>query len=359
MIQFSKTDGSDFYSILRSRVKSYFQSGNISQYGGIQLIFKTVCLLSLLFIPYGLILSGYFSLTTMLTLAGVMGVAIAMLGMAVMHDANHGTYSSNDTLTRIIGFYIYALIIGGNPTTWRIQHNILHHRFTNIYGKDEDLEPYGSMRLTPNAAHKPAYRYQHLYSFMLYGILTLMWVLHKEFLQLTRYRKLGLIKSNSNYYKQMAILIASKAFYFGYLLVIPMLVLNITFMQWLIAFLFFHFISGIIISTIFQMAHVVNEAKFPLLNNEGNIDNQWAIHQIQTTTNFSPKSRIMYWFIGGLNYQIEHHLFPGVSHIHYKKIASIVQKTAKEFGIPYNSHKTFFAALKSHIYFMKTIGQSA
>lgn len=359
MIQFSPTCGTDFYSVLRSRVKAHFQLGNASQYGGIQLIIKTICLLSLLLIPYGLILSGHFSLIAMLGLSGVMGIAIAGLGMAIMHDANHGAYSSNEFITKVVGFCIYVLIIGGNPTTWKIQHNVLHHRYTNIYGKDEDLEPYGSMRLTPNAHYKSLYRYQYIYSFLLYGVLTLMWVLHKEFLQLNRYRKLELIKSNASFYKHIAILIAAKLFYFGYLLVIPMLVLDITFSQWLIAFLFFHFISGLIISTIFQMAHVVSEVNFPVLNQDGNIDNQWAIHQVQTTANFSSQSRVMFWFIGGLNYQIEHHLFPGISHIHYKEIAKIVQETAKEFGLPYNSHRTFFHAIKSHIYFMKTLGQNA
>lgn len=359
MIRFAKTNGTDFYSVLRSRVNTHFQLSKTSRDGGIQLIIKTICLLLLLFVPYALILSGHFSLIAMLSLSSVMGIATAGLGMAIMHDANHGAYSSSDTITKMVGFYIYVLIIGGNPTAWKIQHNILHHRYTNIYGKDDDLEPYGTMRLSPKAHYKPQYRYQHIYSFMLYGVVTLMWVLHKEFLQLNRYQKIGLIKSKAYLRKQIAVLIAAKAFYFGYVLVIPMLVLDITFSQWLIAFLIFHFISGLIISTIFQLAHVVNETHFPILNDEGNIENQWAIHQVQTTANFSPKSRVLFWFIGGLNYQIEHHLFPGISHIHYKKIAKIVQKTAKEFGVPYNSHKTIFHALKSHITFMKTLGQSA
>jgi len=358
MIKFSPTSRTDFYSVLRSRINTYFQLSKKSKFGGIQLIIKTIFLLSLFIIPYVLILSGNFSLIAMLSLSGVMGLGVAGLGMAVMHDANHGTFSSNETITKIVGFCVYSLIIGGNPITWKIQHNILHHRYTNIYGADEDIEPYGALRFSPHATHKTRFRYQHIYSFIMYGLLTLVWALHKEFTQLSRYNRQGLIKSNANYYKHLSILLIAKCFYFGYILVIPLMVLNITFTQWLIAFLFFHLVSGLVISVIFQMAHVVQEVESPVLNDNGNIDNQWAVHQMQTTMNFAPKSRALFEFIGGLNYQIEHHLFPGISHIHYKKLAPIVQQTAKEFGIPYHSHRTFFSAIKSHIYLMKSLGMA-
>ncbi|MDI1352821.1 MAG: acyl-CoA desaturase, partial [bacterium] len=318
MIHFAETNRDDFYFVLRARVKNHFQLNNLSPFGGVELILKTLLLLSFLFIPYGLILTGYYSLLTMLGLAALMGAANAAIGMAVMHDANHGAYSSNDTLTKVVAFFIYVLTIGGNPTSWKIQHNILHHRYTNIYGTDEDLEPYGTMRFTPNAHYKSFYRYQHVYSFLMYCLLTFVWVLHKEFIQLYRYRKIKLIKTNWAFYKSIAILILAKTLYFFYILIIPMLVLNITWLQWFIAFFLYHLVSGFIIALVFQMAHIVSNAQFPQLNLEGNIDNQWAIHQIQTTTNFAPNSYLLFWFIGGLNYQIEHHLFPGISHIHYK-----------------------------------------
>jgi linoleoyl-CoA desaturase len=356
MTNFSSTCKTDFYSILRERVNSYFQESQLSQYGGHRQILKTICLLSLLFIPYGLILSGHFSLLVMLGLSAIMGLAIAGLGMAVMHDANHGSYSSHPIISKITGFLVYSIIIGGNPITWKIQHNILHHRYTNIYGKDEDLDPYGTMRFTPNANHKFFYRFQHLYAMALYGLLTLIWVLHKEFFQLRRYRKMGLIKSDANLNKQTAILVLSKCFYFSYLMLLPLCILNITIWEWLLAFLVFHFISGLAISIIFQLAHVGNKVEFPNLNHSGNIDNEWAIHQIQTTANFAPNSRVLFWFIGGLNFQIEHHLFPNINHIHYKKIAKIVQRTAAEFGLPYNSYNTFFTAIKAHFQFMKDLG---
>jgi linoleoyl-CoA desaturase len=357
MTNFSTATKSDFYSVLRERVKLHFQESKISQYGGYGQTIKTITLLSLLLLPYGLILTGNFSLISMLGLAATMGVGIAGLGMAVMHDANHGSYSSYPLISKTVGFFIYALIIGGNPLNWKIQHNLLHHRYTNIYGKDDDLEPYGTMRFTPNAKYKPFYRFQHWYAIALYGLLTLMWVLHKEFFQLKRYRDMGLIKSDTSLKKNMAILVLSKCVYFGYLMVIPMYVLNITFLQWLVGFLVFHFVSGLIISVVFQLAHVRDKVNFPTLNHNGDIENQWAVHQVQTTANFAPNNRFLFWFVGGLNFQIEHHLFPNINNIHYKKIANIVKTTTAEFGLPYHSSGSLSAAIKAHFQHMKRLGR--
>ncbi len=356
MANFSTTDEHDFYSVLRNRVKLHFKDNQISQYGANYQLLTTIGLLLLLFLPYGLILTGKFSLLTMLFLAAIMGVAIAGLGMAVMHDANHGSYSSYPTLSKIVGYITYVTIIGGNPICWKIQHNFLHHRYTNIYGKDEDLDPYGTMRFTPIAQQKKIHRFQHLYAVFLYGLSTLLWALHKEFFQLVRYRQLNLIKSDASLIRNLTLLVMAKCFYFGYLMVLPLLFLNITFFQWLLGFFVFHFVSGFIISIVFQLAHVGRKVNFPVLNHEGNIDNQWAVHQMQTTANFSPDSKLLFWFIGGLNYQIEHHLFPNINHIHYNKIATIVRATAAEFGLPYHSSKTFFHAIKAHFDFMKTLG---
>ena len=136
-----------------------------------------------------------------------------------------------------------------------------------------------------------------------------------------------------------------------------MLVLNLAWWKILIGFFVMHYTAGLILSTVFQMAHIMENAQMPLPSKEGDMRNTWAIHQLYTTVNFSPTNRLVNWFTGGLNHQVEHHIFPYISHIHYSKIAVIVRETAKEFNLPYNEFKSTRQALKSHYYFLKSLGK--
>jgi len=211
MIQFPKTD---LHGVLRQRVNDYFNLSDISKYGGKTIVIKSLVLLALLFIPYVILLTYNHSAPSMLLLTATMGLAIAGLGMGVMHDCIHGSFSSSPKLNKWWGTIIYVLITGGNPICWRLQHNVLHHRFTNIHDVDEDLNPYGFMRFCPHDKQKSIFRFQHLYAIFLYALTTLIWVLHKEFAQLKRYFSMGLIKSKSQYRKELIFLIISKAIYF-------------------------------------------------------------------------------------------------------------------------------------------------
>ena len=118
-----------------------------------------------------------------------------------------------------------------------------------------------------------------------------------------------------------------------------------------------HAVAGLILSVVFQLAHVVEEAHFPVPDEKGNIENEWAIHQMETTADFSRKSWLITYYVGGLNYQTEHHLFPRICHVHYPKLAPIVEATAKEFGVPYIYNETFITALKSHMSVISKLGR--
>ena len=292
----------------------------------------------------------------MLGFAAIMGFGGAGIGLSIMHDANHGGYSSDGRVNYLLGSCIN--LVGGSAFTWKIQHNILHHTFTNIYEHDEDLDPSGTMRFTPNAEHKSFFKFQHVYATFLYGIMTLFWVLHKDFVQLKRYDTKNLIKgTRGTYAKELRIMIATKVAYYIYMLIIPMVIMDISFLQWLAGFMLMHFIMGVVLGYVFQLAHVVEDTHFPKPNPENSIENEWAIHQMYTTANFARKNRLLSWYVGGLNYQVEHHLFPKVCHIHYRNLAPIVIQTAKEFNVPYYDQPTFWGALKSHFRLMKKMGQ--
>ena len=136
-----------------------------------------------------------------------------------------------------------------------------------------------------------------------------------------------------------------------------MFVFDIYWWKVILGFVVMHYTAGLILSLVFQLAHVIGEADMPLPDQKtGNLKNSWVVHQLKTTVNFSTKNRIVNWFTGGLNHQIEHHIFPNISHIHYTKISEIVKKTAKEFNLPYNEYKTTRSALLSHFKFLKKMG---
>jgi linoleoyl-CoA desaturase len=252
------------------------------------------------------------------------------------------------------------LFIGGSSLNWQLQHNNLHHTFTNIEGHDEDIAPLGFLRFSPHAEHKKIHKYQFLYAWFFYGLMTLMWALTKDFSQLRRYNKMGLLPGMHITFKKAFIkLLLSKIFYLGYMLVIPMLVIDLPWWQILIGFTAMHFTCGLALALIFQPAHVVEMTEYPTPVTADSLamEDDWASHQMKTTANFAPKSWLFSWFVGGLNFQIEHHLFPNICHVHYKKIAPIIKETAKEFNLPYHSKTTFVGAVVSHAKLLYQLGK--
>lgn len=338
-----------FYTELKKRVDNYFKENQISKNGNLNLYLKTAFMFAAYLVPYLLIVFNVFdSKLIWFLLTVLMGFAMAGIGLCVMHDANHGSYSKNVTLNRILG-YISINLLGGHSLNWRIQHNVIHHTYTNIHEHDEDIAPPGFMRFEPHAEKKGIHKLQFLYAWFFYGMMTLMWSTTKDFKQLIRYNKRGLLKgANTTFGKELAVIILSKIAYYGYMLLPYFLVKDMTFLNWLCGFVALHYIAGFILALIFQPAHVMEETEFPLPSEDGLMENHWAEHQLRTTMNFATGDPVFSWLVGGLNHQVEHHLFPTISHVHYPKIAKIVQTTAREFNLPYKAAKTFAGALWQH-----------
>ena len=285
-----------------------------------------------------------------------MGIGMAGMGMVFMHDANHGSYSKSTRLNKWLGKSLYLL--GGFPPNWRHQHNTLHHGFTNIEGQDEDIESKALLRLSPHTPLWRVHKFQHIYAWFFYSLMTVSWITMKDFKQLARYSKNQTYSSSNKKHNVLLIdIIISKVLYYLVALVIPLLLIPIDWYWIVLSFVLMHFTAGIILSLIFQTAHVVPTSDFPMPDSTGKIENNWAIHQLNTTANYAPKSRIFSWFIGGLNYQVEHHLFPNISHVHYKKLAIIVKEKAEKFNLPYNIQGSFFNALSNHYRMLKILGR--
>lgn len=353
-IKFTNAEKSTFFTTLRHRVDHYFSSNDLCKSGGNQIIYKALFMLSLYIVPYTLILSDHFSNLAMAGLAVVMGFGVAGVGMSVMHDAIHGSLAKSHILNKIFGTSIYLL--GGNAYNWEVQHNRLHHTYTNIHDVDEDITGKFLLRLSFQEKQKYIHRFQHIYAFLLYSLMTVsfLWKDFKEIGIFNRMAKSGMTKPFPR--KELVRLIATKLTYLFFICILPLYFTSLTFWEWLAGFFLMHGTAGMILSTIFQMAHVVEGAEQPEPDKAGCIENAWAVHQLQTTSNFAGKNRILSWFIGGLDYQIEHHLFPSISHIHYHALSPIVKATALEFGLVYNAKANFGNALGSHVRMLKNMG---
>lgn len=320
------------------------------------MVIKTIFMLSLYFSPLFLMLSGFFtSFWSVMVLWVLMGLGMAGIGLTVMHDANHGSYSDHKIVNQLIGFVINFM--GAYHETWKIQHNILHHSYTNIHGFDEDTDN-EIMRFSPNQKQKSFFKFQAYYAPFVYCLMSLNRFLAKDFQQIFSFQKDGLLKqSGISFTAAFAQIIFHKTWYILLTIVLPMWTTGLSFLSILSGFLIMHFICGLILALIFQSAHILTETDFFTPGEKGSMENNWAIHQLRTTANFANDNAVFSWLIGGLNFQIEHHLFPNICHVHYKDIAKIVKQTTSEYDLPYHQHLTFGKALKSHFVHLDQLGR--
>lgn len=346
----------EFYEVLKERVKKYFKENKISKYANFEMKLKTILIIALYLVPFALMLSGIVSSKwSVLGLWIVMGFGMAGIGLSIMHDANHGAYSSNQKVNDALGFTL--TFVGGYQLNWIIQHNVLHHSFTNVEGFDEDIHQKGVMRFSPKQQRKGFFKFQIFYAPFFYSLLTLVWYLFKDFAKLVRYNKMGLLEKQGKSFKNALIeVIFHKTWYSILFIVLPIALIDLPWWVIILGYILMHFICGLMLSLIFSSAHVVEETEFYVADQNNSLDNNWAIHQMRTTSNFANESKWFTWYVGGLNHQIEHHLFPHVCHVHYPALKEIVKKTALEFNLPYHEHKSWFGALKSHFTLMHNLG---
>ena len=244
--------------------------------------------------------------------------------------------------------------LGSNAFIWKIKHNIIHHTYTNIDGIDDDIAKSPVLRQCVTQKWLPIHRYQFLYMFLLYGVSTLSWVVGSDFTKYFR-KKINNTPIKGIDLKQHAIFWTSKLLYAFFYVLLPMYLLG--WRPWLTGFLVIHFTMGLALSVVFQLAHMVEKTTFDAAGGTNRvIDAEWAIHEIKTTADFAPGNKLVSWLVGGLNFQVEHHLFPQISHIHYAALSKIVREQCELFGLSYNCYPTTRQALYSHVRLMRRLG---
>ncbi|MFT6856653.1 MAG: linoleoyl-CoA desaturase [Cyclobacteriaceae bacterium] len=341
-----------FFNELRKRVDDYFVTNNISLKGGNKLIFKSVIIISCIPILYVTLIAFTPNAITSIALCMLLGLNFAAVGFNVMHEGGHQAFSKYKVVNEIAAYFLN--ILGGSIHYWKQKHNVNHHTFTNIEGIDNDIDVKPFMRLHDGQPRYWFHKYQHIYWAALYPLTYLSWIFYEDF---EKYFT-GKINKESEkralpFYEHL-IFWCTKTIYVGLFIVIP--IMAVGWLSWLIGFATITLTTGLAISVVFQLAHVVEATDFH--SHSIASTKEWAIHQISTTANFATRSKLLFWLLGGLNFQIEHHLFPRISHIHYPKISQIVKETCEEYNIAYHEYSTMLKAVGSHVLHLKKLGTS-
>jgi linoleoyl-CoA desaturase len=344
-LKFNSSDR--FIRELRRRVDAYFETTGRRRRDCPQMYFKTATILAWFIATYVLLVFVVSSWWLIVPLAVILGFALAAIGFNIQHDAGHKAYSDRPWINKLMALSLD--LVGGSSYMWDWKHNSIHHTYPNINGEDDDINIGLLGRLSPQQRRLPFHRFQGIYLWMLYGFLAIKWHCVDDFYQVAIGR-IGKHKIPRPKGKDLAIFISGKIAFFSMALGIPMLMHPV--LAVLGVYALAAFVSGVVLSVVFQLAHVVEEAEFPvpmtMADGAQRMETEWAVHQVQTTVDFGRKNPVLRWFLGGLNFQIEHHLFSRICHIHYPELSKIVEELCHEFGIRYSAHKSFFAAVVSH-----------
>ena len=352
--KFSSTPQS-FHSELKRRISDYFEEVGASPTGNYKLFIKAVILMvSFLFIYIHLVFftpHPFFAILESVILGGV----VAAIGFNVMHDGAHGSFSKYKWVNRFAALSLN--ILGGNSFMWNVKHNVIHHAYTNVDGMDDDIDIQPWMRMSSTQKKYRLHKYQHIYFWGLYSLLYILWIFVLDYQKYFK-AKIGTLPLKTMTISDHIQFWAFKLFHFALFVGLPIYMVGFT--SWLIGFLVFTIVAGLVLSLVFQLAHTVEHTAFPVPNVETNkLEDEWAIHQIKTTTNFATHNKLVSWLVGGLNFQIEHHLFPKISHIHYPAISKIIRQACQEYGIVYIEYSRVRSAVASHVAFLRQMGRIA
>jgi linoleoyl-CoA desaturase len=290
-----------------------------------------------------------------LPLVVLLGLSMAAVGFNIQHDGGHRAYSDRRWINKLMAMTLDLL--GGSSYVWAKKHNSIHHSYANITGHDDDINIGFAGRLSPHQKRLKFHQLQHWYLWALYGVLPIKWQVYDDFRDVFTGRMIGghrLVRPKG---WDLATFIGGKVIFLSLALLIPLLLHP----AWavLLSYVSASFVQGVTLSVVFQLAHCVEEAVFPLPRQDtGRMEVAWAVHQVQTTIDFARGRWLLSWFIGGLNFQIEHHLFPQICHVHYPALSQVVEQTCREFGVRYVAHDTFLAGVASHFRWLRRMGMA-
>ncbi|MES1218795.1 MAG: acyl-CoA desaturase [Bacteroidota bacterium] len=342
-----------FHSELKKRINEYFINKGKATTGNSKLFFKAILLVTSLLLVYSHLV--FFTPPTVWAILEciLLGCIAAAIGFNVMHDGAHGSFSRYKWINSMASNF--ANFLGASQHMWKMKHNVIHHTYTNIHGVDDDIEARPLLRLCDEQPRYKIHKYQHFYFWAAYSLLYIYWIF------VTDYKKYFSGKIGSTQLRKMTL---KEHIYFWFyklahaFIFVALPIYMVGFGPWLIGFLTMGLVTGFVLSIVFQLAHTVEHTHFPMPDTAtGKMEDEWAIHQIKTTAYFATRNKIVSWLVGGLNFQIEHHLFPKISHVHYPAISKIIRKACQDYGIPYIEYPKVRLAVASHVSYLKQLGK--
>jgi linoleoyl-CoA desaturase len=347
---------SAFSKALSQRVDDYFRERHISKHANLEMISKSILGFAATIAAYAWLMTDRFGPIEVVGVYVLLGFAQLYMAFNIAHDANHGAYSSSRRVNRVLSC-VFDLV-GVSSYMWRLFHNVAHHAFVNIRGADTTLVSGNIFRFSPHDERKPHHRYQHLYASFFYCLSSLDWVLTKDFRWLFSTTPFGNRRTARHPTGELILLFGAKAFYYTYMLVIPMLYLSVPWYSIVAGFVVLHFFMGFTIALIFQPNHFNENATFPEADEDGHISNNYIQHIFDTTSDYARSNAFANWILGCLNLHVIHHMFPGICHVHYVELTKIVKSTAEEYGLRYRENRTITGAFLAHLRWLKALGNA-
>ena len=343
-----------FHVELKKRINQYFQQTGKSSTGEGKIYTKAIILIAAFaFLYIHLVFFTPAAVWAILECV-LLGCVVAAMGFNIMHDGAHGSFSKHKVVNSIAAFTLN--ILGGNSFMWDMKHNVIHHAYTNIDGVDDDIDIQPWMRMSSTQPKYAMHKYQHIYFWFLYSLLYVLWIFLLDYQKYFK-KRIGVMPIKKMSTKDHLVFWGFKIL--NLVLYVALPIYMVSFTTWLVGFLVFSILAGLIISIVFQLAHTVEHTHFPMPDETtGKLEDEWAIHQLKTTANFAPRNKVISWLVGGLNFQVEHHLFPKISHIHYPEISKIVKQACREFNVPYIEYPKMYQAVASHVSFLKQMGRA-
>ena len=342
-----------FQRELRRRVDELFERTGRQPRDCPQMYLKIAIVLGAFVVAYALLVFAASTWWQGLLCATVLGFAMAQIGFNIQHDGGHQAVSTHRWVNKLMAMTLD--MVGGSSYIWHWKHAVFHHTYVNISGHDSDIDLGILARLAPMQKRLGVHRWQHYYLWVLYGITVLRWHIYGDFRDIITGKIGDRPFPRPRGWDLMSFIVGKAIFFtlaFGLPLIFHPLVTVILFYALAAA------VAGLLLALVFQMAHVVEAAAFPsACRDTGRVENAWAIHQLETTVDFARDNRVLGWLIGGLNFQVEHHLFARICHVHYPAIAKVVEATCREFGVNYAENRSFGAGIASHYRWLRCMGR--
>jgi len=343
----------EFTQTLRGKVHDYFKERQLSTRANKWMYAKSLFFLLIVISLYSLMLSGWAQGIWFFVVYLFLGFMSGCAAMNIAHDALHGAYFKNKYNNRLVGFVMD--ILGGSSFYWKYGHTVQHHLFTNVDGQDVDINASFLLRLCPHQKRYVFHRFQHIYAPLLYSVNLIRWIYFSDYKRVVLAFRDRQEQPKFSWAEILALL-GFKLLHIVLFLGLPLLLLPFPWWQVVLGYLGFLAVLGFTMTLVFQLAHIVEEVDYPMPDGTGHIEDNFIHHQLITTTNFANRSRWICFLFGGLNFQVEHHIFPQICHIHLAKISRIVRETAREFQMPYHENRTFLSAVWSHFGMLRKLG---